>query len=338
MVSGRSGASTRSGKRAATGVASAPAVDRATLLDLYRTMRRIRSAEQRLSELFAAGEVPGFIHLSIGQEAVAAGVMAALTPADTIASNHRGHGHCLARGVDLAGLFAEIMGRDTGLCRGRGGSMHVADMRIGMLGANGIVGAGIPLAVGSALSHQVRGTGGVAVAFFGDGALAEGVLHESLNIAALWRLPLLFVCENNGWSEFSPAERQFAAKPLDLAATFGIGGEQVDGNDVFAVLDAATRLRSQTAGDGPRMLECITDRVRGHYEGDPQRYRAGTRELTDPLDAGRQRLRAARMTAAAIDAIDAEVEQEVAAAVETARSGAHPQFAAAAADVYTQGA
>jgi pyruvate dehydrogenase E1 component alpha subunit len=143
------------------------------------------------------------------------------------------------------------------------------------------------------------------------------------------------VCENNGWSEFSPAERQFAAKPLDVAATFGIGGEQVDGNDVLAVLDAATRLRTQTVGDGPRMLECITDRVRGHYEGDPQRYRAGTRDLADPLDACRQRLRAARVTAAAIAAIDAEIEQEIAAAIETARTGAHPDFAAAAVDVYT---
>jgi pyruvate dehydrogenase E1 component alpha subunit len=310
--------------------------DRDTVIGLYRTMRRIRSAEGRLSELFAAGEVPGFIHLSIGQEAVAAGVMAALQAADTIASNHRGHGHCLARGVDLAGLFAEIMGRDTGLCRGRGGSMHVADMRIGMLGANGIVGAGIPLAVGSALAHQVRGTGGVAVAFFGDGALAEGVLHESINMAALWRLPLLLVCENNGWSEFSPAEQQFSAKPLDLAAAFGVAGEQVDGNDVVAVLDAATRLRAQAAGDGPRMLECITDRVRGHYEGDSQRYRAGaTRDLGDPLDACRRRLRAARVSAAAIDAIDAQVEQEVSAAVDQARTGAHPKFAEASADVYS---
>jgi pyruvate dehydrogenase E1 component alpha subunit len=313
-------------------------VDGDTLLDLYRTMRRIRSAELRLAELFAAGEVPGFIHLSIGQEAVAAGVMAALGPADTIASNHRGHGHCLARGVDLAGLFAEIMGRDSGLCRGRGGSMHVADMRRGMLGANGIVGAGIALAVGSALAHQVRGTGGVAVAFFGDGALAEGVLHESLNLAALWRLPLLFVCENNGWSEFSPAERQFAAKPLDLAATFGIAGEQVDGNDVLAVREAATRLRTQTASDGPRFLECITERVRGHYEGDPQRYRAAgqDRHLPDPLEVTRAQATRAGVVAAALAAIDAEVERDVAAAVDTARAGAHPTFAEAAADVYSR--
>ena len=338
MVRRASRASSGSGKRALAAPPEQVVVDGDTLLGLYRTMRRIRCAELRLAELFAAGEVPGFIHLSIGQEAVAAGVMAALGPADTIASNHRGHGHCLARGVDLAGLFAEIMGRDTGLCRGRGGSMHVADMHIGMLGANGIVGAGIPLAVGSALAHQVRGTGGVAVAFFGDGALAEGVLHESLNLAALWRLPLLLVCENNGWSEFSPAERQFAAKPLELAAAFGIAGEQVDGNDVLAVRAAATRLRAQTASDGPRFLECITERVRGHYEGDPQRYRAqGTpRHLPDPLEVTRAQATRAGIDGARLDAIDAEVEQEVAAAVERARAGAHPTFAAAAADVYSR--
>ncbi|WP_372716549.1 thiamine pyrophosphate-dependent dehydrogenase E1 component subunit alpha [Immundisolibacter sp.] len=301
-------------------------------------MRLIRSTEQRLSELFAAGEVPGFIHLSIGQEAVATGVMAALTAADTIASNHRGHGHCLARGVDLAGLFAEIMGKDSGLCRGRGGSMHVADVQVGMLGANGIVGAGIPLATGSALAHQVRDTGGVAVAFFGDGALAEGVLHESMNLAALWKLPLLLVCENNGWSEFSPAERQFRAKPLELAAAFGIPAEQVNGNDVFAVAEAATRLRVQAVGEGPCLLECITERVRGHYEGDSQRYRADQpgRDLVDPLMECRERLRRLRVSAAQIDATDAEVEQLVEAAVAQARASPPARFADAAADVYTK--
>lgn len=314
-----------------------PSGGRREALAHYRTMRLIRSAELRLAELFAAGEVPGFIHLSIGQEAVATGVMAALEAVDTIASNHRGHGHCLARGVDLTGLFAEIMGKDSGLCRGRGGSMHVADMQVGMLGANGIVGAGIPLATGSALAHQVRGTGGVAVAFFGDGALAEGVLHESLNMAALWQLPLILVCENNGWSEFSPAERQFTAKPLELAAVFGIPGEQVNGNDVFAVAEAATRLRAQAVGGGPRLLECITERVRGHYEGDPQRYRADQpgRDLVDPLELCRERLRRLRVSAAQILATEADVERTVNAAVAQARAGAPARFADAAADVYT---
>jgi acetoin:2,6-dichlorophenolindophenol oxidoreductase subunit alpha len=240
--------------------------------------------------------------------------------------------------VDLTGLFAEIMGKDSGLCRGRGGSMHVADMKVGMLGANGIVGAGIPLATGSALAHQVRGTGGVAVAFFGDGALAEGVLHESMNLAALWKLPLLLVCENNGWSEFSPAERQFTAKPLELAAAFGIPGEQVNGNDVLAVAQAAGRLRAQAVGEGPRLLECMTERVRGHYEGDPQRYRPDLpgRDLPDPLAVGREHARRLRVSVAALNAIDAKIEQTVAAAVTQARAGAPARFADAATDVYTK--
>ncbi|MFP3941200.1 MAG: thiamine pyrophosphate-dependent enzyme [Thermoanaerobaculia bacterium] len=216
-------------------------------------MLRIRRVEERLAGLFADGEVPGFIHLSIGQEAIAAGVASALDPADTIASTHRGHGHALAKGVALDAFFMEIMGRDTGVCRGRGGSMHVADMSVGMLGANGIVGAGIPLAVGSALAHQTRHTGGVAAAFFGDGALAEGVLHESLNLAALWKLPMLFVCENNGWSEFSPTARQFVANVRELAAAFGIESERVDGNDAAAVAQAAARqVTALREGAGPR--------------------------------------------------------------------------------------
>lgn len=181
------------------------------LAALYRTMSLIRHVETALTRLFANGEVPGFIHLSIGQEAVAAGVAGVLLPQDSLATTHRGHGHVLARGMDVAGFMKEIMGREGGLCKGRGGSMHVADLSLGILGANGIVGAGIPIALGSAMAHRARKTGGVAVAFFGDGAMAEGVLHETLNMAALWKCPLLLVCENNGWSEFSPTSRQFAA-------------------------------------------------------------------------------------------------------------------------------
>jgi len=175
-------------------------LDPARLLDLYRQLLLIRRSEERLSTMFADGEVPGFIHLSIGQEAVSVGVMSALTAEDTIASTHRGHGHAIAKGLPLDGFFSELLARDEGLCRGRGGSMHVADMSVGMLGANGIVGAGLSIALGSALAHKRLGRHAVAVAFFGDGALAEGLLHECLNMAALWRLPLLFVCENNGWS------------------------------------------------------------------------------------------------------------------------------------------
>ena len=207
----------------------------AELLRLYADMRLIREVEQRLSLLFGDGEIPGFIHLSIGQEAVAVGVAGALRTDDTLASNHRGHGHAIAKGLDLSRFFLEIMGRSEGYCGGRGGSMHVADMSVGMLGANGIVGAGLPIAVGSALAHQLRKTGAIACVFFGDGALAEGVLHESFNMAALWRLPILFVCENNGWSEFSPAARQLATEPSKLAGTFEIPAERVDGNDIVEI-------------------------------------------------------------------------------------------------------
>lgn len=301
-------------------------------LAAYRTMLLIRRVEERLSTLFAEGEVPGFIHLSIGQEAIAAGIGAVLERRDTLAATHRGHGHALAKGMALKPFFQEIMGRDGGVCRGRGGSMHVADMSVGMLGANGIVGAGIPLAVGSALAHQVRRSGGVAVALFGDGALAEGVLHESFNLAALWKLPLLFVCENNGWSEFSPTARQFVARVLDLGAAFGIAGEQVDGNDVEAVAEAAGRqVAALRRGEGPRLLECITRRVRGHFEGDPQKYRNDTEDpAADPLLRARQRL-----AGEDLDALEAEVAEAIEAAVAAARAAAPADFAGALAGVYT---
>lgn len=312
------------------------------LLALYRAMARVRQVEQALSRLFADGEVPGFIHLSIGQEAIAAGVAAALLPQDTLATTHRGHGHVLARGIALEGFFKEIMGRDGGLCRGRGGSMHVADLALGILGANGIVGAGIPIALGSAVAHQVRRTGGLAVAFFGDGAMAEGVLHETLNLAALWKAPLLLVCENNGWSEFSPTSRQFAARLEALAGAFGIGYTKVDGNDVQAVADAASAATEVLRdGRGPWVLECLTQRVRGHYEGDPQKYR-------DPaeLEAGAEldplrRTRAALAAAGGDDEAartDREVAAEVEAAVAAARADPLPAFDAAIRDVYTPAA
>lgn len=316
------------------------ATDPAQLIALHRTMLRIRRVEERLSALFADGKVPGFIHLSIGQEAIAAGIGLALERRDTVASTHRGHGHALAKGMALDRFFMEIMGRDTGICRGRGGSMHVADMSIGMLGANGIVGAGVPLATGSAMAHQVRKTGGIAVAFFGDGALAEGVLHESLNLAALWKLPILFVCENNGWSEFSPTSRQFTANIRALAAAFGIEGEEVDGNDAAAVAEAAARhVGALREGGGPRVLECMTRRVRGHYEGDAQKYRDDAEEGADadPLVRSLVRLERAGVEQDEIDALSVEIDAEIEAAVTAARASPDADFAAALADVYTSG-
>lgn len=309
------------------------------LLAQYRVMRLIRTVENSLTKLFADGEVPGFIHLSVGQEAIAAGVVAALDERDSLATTHRGHGHVLARGLDVELFFKELMGRAGGICGGRGGSMHVADMALGILGANGIVGAGIPIAMGSAMAHSVRGTGGVAVAFFGDGAMAEGVLHESLNMAALWQLPMLFVCENNGWSEFSPTSRQFAATLAGLAGAFGIPHVLVDGNDVEAVSAAALELVGQARSGGPRVLECKTHRVRGHYEGDPQKYRpegdAEEGDRIDPLPRAEAALARQGVAAPEIAAIGAEIDAQVAAAIEQARADAEPDFEQAFSDVYT---
>jgi pyruvate dehydrogenase E1 component alpha subunit len=313
------------------------------LLKLYRTMLLIRTVETSLIKLFADSEVPGFIHLSIGQEAVAAGVMSALDERDSMATTHRGHGHVIARGLDLERFFAEVMGKAGGICGGRGGSMHVADMDLGILGANGIVGAGIPIALGSALGHSVRATGGVAVVFFGDGAMAEGVLHETLNLSALWQMPLLLVCENNGWSEFSATKGQFAGDLGRLAAAFRITHRAIDGNDVEAVAAEASALVARLrAGGGPAVLECRTHRVRGHYEGDPQKYRSPEElregERRDPLARCATRLRELGAAQDEIDAVSAEIGARVSAAIDHARADAQPAFDAALADVYTTGA
>jgi pyruvate dehydrogenase E1 component alpha subunit len=309
------------------------------LVALHRTMLLVRAAETALSRLFADGEIPGFIHLSLGQEAVAAGVCSALAPGDTLATTHRGHGHVIARGIELDGFFKELLGRGGGRCKGRSGSMHVADMGLGILGANGIVGAGVPLALGSALAHQTRGTGGVAVAFFGDGAMAEGALHEALNMAALWSLPMVFACENNGWSEFSPTARQFKGRLADLAAAFGIRHIAADGNDAEATADAAREAVDHARAAGPAVLECATTRWRGHFEGDPQKYRSSEEMAAmaagDPLALSRARLAELGVAAAELDAMAAEAEARVAASVEAARADALPDFEATLADVYT---
>jgi pyruvate dehydrogenase E1 component alpha subunit len=306
----------------------------AHLQRLYRMVLTIRRAEEALAELLAEGLIPGFIHLSIGQEAIAAGVMDVLAPADTITSTHRGHGHAIAKGMAFDAFFAELLGRDPGACRGRGGSMHVADVSKGMLGANGIVAAGIPIALGSALAHQVLKRDAVAVAFFGDGAMAEGLLHECLNLAALWKLPVLFVCENNRWGEFLETAHQIVFTLEKLATAYGVPHVAVDGNDVAAVAEATGRLVAQIrAGGGPMILECDTLRVGGHYEGDPQRGR-------DPADqekaAARDPVTIARrfLTEDVISRIDAEVANEIAAAIAFARAAPEPGWADAAASVY----
>lgn len=309
------------------------------LRGFYEQLLLVRRCEEQLMKLFADGEVPGFIHLSIGQEAVSVGVMSVLGDADTIASTHRGHGHAIAKGMPLPGFFGELLGRDNGVCRGRGGSMHVADMRIGMLGANGIVGAGLPIALGSALAHRTRRTKSIAAAFFGDGALAEGVTHESFNIAALWRLPVLFVCEANGWSEFSPVSKQIVFDRESWSRSYGLTYRKVDGSDVLAVADAVRPLvEAIRNGEGPALIECTTSRVRGHYEGDAQKYRpADESRGRDPLDVAREHLLAQGVGPDKLQAIAAQIDSRVAAAIAAARCGAPADFAAAAADVYTSG-
>ena len=307
---------------------------------LYRNMLLIRRIEEALRQLFADGHVPGFVHLSIGQEAVPVGVSSHLRDSDTVSSNHRGHGHTIAKGVDPSAFFAEVLGRSTGLCKGRGGSMHVADLSKGMLGANGIVGAGLPITTGSALALKIRGNGDIAVVYFGDGALAEGVLHECFNIAALWGLPVLFVCENNGWSEFSPTANQVSFKLQALAKAYGIRYASVDGNVVAEVADGAGKLIDRMRKTPvPAVLECATTRVRGHYEGDRQDYReagevAGL-DARDPLLLARGAM--AEVDAAWFDTVAQEVEAEVAAAVAAAKEAPLPDISDIAVDVYTTG-
>jgi pyruvate dehydrogenase E1 component alpha subunit len=315
-------------------------ISRESLHELYSKLLLIRQAEERLSRLFSDGEVPGFIHLSIGQEAVAVGVMSVLTPEDTIASTHRGHGHALAKGLSLKGFFAELLAKDEGLCRGRGGSMHVADLSCGMLGANGIVGAGLSIALGSALAHKTLIRDAIAVAFFGDGALAEGLLHECLNMAVLWQLPMLFVCENNGWSEFQPSSKQLAFSLADLSTTFKTTYIAADGNDVVSVASATRELVDRIrAGGGPAVLECVTVRVRGHFEGDAQKYR-DTADLAslpdkDPIRKAAKRLIEAGIPEEALTQAAEDAAAQIEEAVTAARQGSNPSFDAARADVYT---
>ena len=299
------------------------------LLEMHRRMLVIRGFEERVAALYRDGEVPGFVHLSVGQEASAVGACWPLGPADVITSTHRGHGHCLAKGLDPLGMFAELMGREQGTNRGRGGSMHIADPNIGIFGANGIVGAGLPIAVGAATAAQLRADSSIAVAFFGDGAVAQGAFHEAVNLAAVWQLPVVFFCENNGYAEFSPASAQHAAPLQRRAGGYGVDYVAVDGNDVVATASAMQDLvESIRAGRGPAMVEATTYRWHGHYEGDPQRYRTPDEvtawEARDPLVVHAARLRAADVGDVAIRSIESSVAHELDAAVDAARRLASP--------------
>lgn len=245
------------------------------LLKAYRTMRQIREFEDRIHIEFATGLIPGFVHLYSGEEAVATGVCMHLTDDDRISSTHRGHGHCIAKGVDIHGMMAEIFGKKTGVCGGKGGSMHIADLSKGMMGANGIVGAGPPLICGAALAAKFKGKGGVGVAFFGDGASNQGTILESMNLASAWKLPVIFLNENNGYAESTGVSYNVPTPNIaDRAAGFGMPGVTVDGNDFFAVYEAAGEAIARARrGEGPTLIECKTQRYFGHFEGDAMTYR-----------------------------------------------------------------
>jgi acetoin:2,6-dichlorophenolindophenol oxidoreductase subunit alpha len=244
-------------------------------LDVYRRMRLIRVFEEQVKKLSADGEIRGSVHLYSGEEAVAVGASAALDDSDYVLSTHRGHGHCIARGADVRALMAELLGRASGLCKGKGGSLHVADASVGLLGANGIVGAGAPLAVGAALSAKLLNQSRVSVCFFGDGAMDQGAVHEAMNLASVWRLPVVFVCENNQFAEATPVDYHCPVKPISRRADgYGMPGVTVDGfavEDVYqATAEAVARARE---GSGPSLIEAITWRYHGHYDGDPLNYR-----------------------------------------------------------------
>ncbi|WP_457859524.1 thiamine pyrophosphate-dependent dehydrogenase E1 component subunit alpha [Pseudomonas aeruginosa] len=312
------------------------------LLHAYRVMRTIRAFEERLHVEFATGEIPGFVHLYAGEEASAAGVMAHLRDDDCIASTHRGHGHCIAKGVDVHGMMAEIYGKKTGVCQGKGGSMHIADLEKGMLGANGIVGAGAPLAAGAALAAKLKGSDAVAVAFFGDGGSNEGAVFEAMNLAAVWNLPCLFVAENNGYAEATAANWSVACDHIaDRAAGFGMPGVTVDGFDFFAVHEAAgAAIERARAGEGPSLIEVKLTRYYGHFEGDAQTCRDPDevkhyRETRDCLKQFRERTcHAGLLSASDLDAIDAEVEARIEDAVQRAKNDPKPEPDDLLRDVY----
>ncbi len=259
-------------------------------LGLYELMFRIRCFEEAADDLYTRGQMPGIAHLYIGEEAVAVGVCSVLRDDDYITSTHRGHGHCLAKGADVRRMFAELLGKASGYCRGKGGSMHIADQDTGNLGANGIVGGSTSIVAGAGLSARLRGTDQVAVAFFGDGALGQGQLYESMNMAQLWHLPVVYVCENNHYGEYTPNDLTIAGTILDRAKAFGLDAHQINGQDVRAVRTATwNAVQRARAGTGPSFLLCTTYRYRGHHVGDVDRpYRTRTEEAEwqtqrDPL-------------------------------------------------------
>ena len=313
-----------------------------TLRTLYVTMVTIRHFEELASNAVAQRQISGSMHQSAGQEAVPTGICAHLRDDDYIASTHRGHGHCIAKGVDPKLMVAELFGKATGCNKGKGGSMHIADMSKGMLGTNGVVAASVPLAVGAALTSRVNGTDNVAVAFFGDGGANQGVLHESMNLASVWKLPVIFVCENNQYAESTPVEYATAIPNVaDRGAGYNMPGVVVDGMDVFAVYDAAGEAVARArAGQGPSLLECKTYRFYGHHGGD-DRYSYRTLEEEklwrdrDPLVLFRNRVIADEtFNKEELDGIDSSVEQQIQDGIKFADDSPFPSPDELYTDVY----
>jgi pyruvate dehydrogenase E1 component alpha subunit len=312
------------------------------LKDALRKMYLIRRFEESAEESYTRGLIHGTMHLSIGQEASAVGACMALSDEDKITSTHRGHGHCVAKGADITKMFAEFFGKETGYCRGRGGSMHIADVDKGNLGANGIVGGGLPIAVGAALSAKRLKTGAVTVCFFGDGANNEGAFHEALNMAAIWKLPVVFVCENNKYGMSTSTERSTAVASIaDRASAYAMPGQSVDGNDFSAVAEAVeAAVERARAGQGPSLIENVTYRWRGHSKSDRNRYRT-KEEISewmerDPIPRLVKLLTDHKILHAdEIAALEAEVDAQIAAAIEQAKNDPAPAVADATKYVYT---
>ena len=314
------------------------------LLKAYREMRTIREFEERIHVEFATGEIPGFVHLYAGEEAVAVGVCMHLDDNDKIASTHRGHGHCIAKGCDVHGMMAEIYGKKDGLCAGKGGSMHIADLEIGMMGANGIVGGGPPLACGAALAAKKLGTKGVAVVFVGDGGSNQGTTLESLNLASIWQLPCVFVVENNGYAEATSSKYSVAGTDVaERAKGFDMPGVTVDGHDFCAVYDAAQEAIGRAReGGGPTLIECKVNRYFGHFEGDAQTYRGpdevkNLRENRDCIEnLARSLTSSSLVTPEELAKIDEEAKALIDDAVAKAKAAAEPGVEDLETDVYVE--
>jgi TPP-dependent pyruvate/acetoin dehydrogenase alpha subunit len=314
------------------------------LLDAYRIMKSIRMFEDRVHDEFATGDIPGFVHLYAGEEASAAGICAHLDAVrDTIASTHRGHGHCIAKGVDIKPMMAEIFGKVTGSCRGKGGSMHIADLSKGMLGANGIVGAGGPLACGAALTAKTLKTGGVSIAFYGDGASNQGAILESYNLAKIWNLPVIFVAEDNGYAESTSSKWSVAGSQTKRAEGFNIPSREVDGHDFFAVYEVAGEMIERArAGGGPSLLHVHLNRYYGHFEGDAQTYRMPgevdkVKSAMDALDIFKQRvLEAKLLDEADLDGVDKAIKGEIDTVMADAKAAPQPTEADLMTDIYVR--